>query len=203
VARLGHAAATGEATNLDGQLLIAMPNMSDPRFERTVIFVCAHSEQGAMGIVINRVAPDIRFRDLLTRLEIVSGDEIRPSPAVDRVRVHHGGPVETGRGFVLHSSDFFLESATLPIAEGVCMTATLDILRAIAEGRGPKRALLALGYAGWAPGQLEGEIRANGWLTGPADRQLLFDDDLDTKYERALAKIGVVPSMLSQAAGHA
>jgi len=200
---LGHAAATGEATNLDGQLLIAMPNMSDPRFERTVIFVCAHSEQGAMGIVINRVAPDIRFRDLLTRLEIVSGDEIRPSPAVDRVRVHHGGPVETGRGFVLHSSDFFLESATLPIAEGVCMTATLDILRAIAEGRGPKRALLALGYAGWAPGQLEGEIRANGWLTGPADRQLLFDDDLDTKYERALAKIGVVPSMLSQAAGHA
>jgi putative transcriptional regulator len=119
------------------------------------------------------------------------------------VRVHRGGPVETGRGFVLHSADFFLENATLPIAEGVCLTATLEILRAIAEGRGPSRALLALGYAGWAPGQLEFEIQSNGWLHSQADRAILFDDDIETKYDRALAQIGVEPAMLSMDAGHA
>lgn len=189
---------------LDGQLLIAMPGMADTRFSRAVVFVCAHSADGAMGIVINKLASEIRFRDLLVQLEILAaGDAVRLPQRAQAVRVHRGGPVETGRGFVLHSSDYFLDNASLPIAEGVCLTATLEILRAIAEGRGPDQALLALGYAGWAPGQLEQEIHANGWLHSPADRAILFDDDIDGKYERALASIGVEPAMLSMEAGHA
>jgi putative transcriptional regulator len=191
-------------SHLDGHLLIAMPGMADPRFARTVVYVCAHSAEGAMGIVINKLLPEIRLRDLLVQLEIAdSAEDPTLAGAVDKVRVHRGGPVETGRGFVLHSADFFTESATLPIADGVCLTATLDILRAIASGRGPSRAFLALGYAGWAPGQLEQEIQSNGWLHGPADRAILFDADVDSKYERALAKIGVSPAMLSSDAGHA
>jgi putative transcriptional regulator len=190
--------------HLDGHLLIAMPGMADPRFARAVVFVCAHSAEGAMGIVINKLVPEIRFRDLLVQLEVIEAAEDPELPeAVDRVRVHRGGPVETGRGFVLHSADFFMESATLPIADGVCLTATLDILRAIVCGRGPRRAILALGYAGWAAGQLEQEIQANGWLHGPADRAILFDADIDSKYERALAKIGVSTAVLSSDAGHA
>ncbi|MYZ48558.1 YqgE/AlgH family protein [Propylenella binzhouense] len=189
---------------LDGQLLIAMPSMADPRFARSVVYLCAHSNDGAMGIILNKLVPEIEFKDLLVQLEIVSPADEEGLPANARsIRVHRGGPVETGRGFVLHSADFFLENATLPIADGICLTATLEILRAIADGRGPGRALLALGYAGWAPGQLEQEIQANGWLHGPADRAILFDDELDTKYERALAKIGVAPAMLSAEAGHA
>jgi putative transcriptional regulator len=189
---------------LDGHLLIAMPSMGDKRFARSVVYVCAHSADGAMGIVINKLATEVNFRDLLVQLDIVQARKERQLPrGVDQVRVHRGGPVETGRGFVLHSSDFFLENASLPIADGVCLTATLEILRAIAEGRGPDRALLALGYAGWAPGQLEFEIQSNGWLNSPADRALLFDDDVDGKYDRALAKIGVEPAMLSMDAGHA
>lgn len=189
---------------LNGQLLIAMPSMGDQRFARAVIYVCAHSNEGAMGIVINKLATEISFRELLVQLDVVGGD--RPSaipPAVDEIRVHRGGPVETGRGFVLHSADFSIANATLPIADEICLTATLEILRAIAEGRGPGRALLALGYAGWAPGQLEFEIQANGWLHSNADRDIVFDDDIDAKYERALAKIGVAPAMLSADAGHA
>ena len=189
---------------LDGHLLIAMPSMADKRFARSVVYVCAHSADGAMGIVVNRLAPEISFRELLVQLDIVQTGKERHLPAdVDEVRVHRGGPVETGRGFVLHSADFYLENSTLPIDDGVCLTATLEILRAIAEGRGPGKALLALGYAGWAPGQLETEIQANGWLHSPADGALLFDDDLDSKYERALAKIGIHPAMLSMDAGHA
>jgi putative transcriptional regulator len=189
---------------LDGHLLIAMPSMGDKRFARSVVYICAHSADGAMGIVINKLATEVNFRDLLVQLDIVQARNRPQLPrGVDQVRVHRGGPVETGRGFVLHSSDFFLENASLPIADGVCLTATLEILRAIAEGRGPDRALLALGYAGWAPGQLEFEIQANGWLNSPADRALLFDDDVDGKYDRALAKIGVEPAMLSMDAGHA
>lgn len=189
---------------LEGQLLVAMPMMADSRFARSVIFLCAHSADGAMGIVVNKLVPEIQFRELLVQLEIVESPEGVGLPsAVDAIRVHRGGPVETGRGFVLHSSDFFLENATLPIADGVCLTATLEILRAISAGRGPSRALLALGYAGWAPGQLESEIQANGWLHGPADKAILFDADIDSKYERALAKIGVHAGMLSTDAGHA
>ena len=189
---------------LDGHLLIAMPSMADKRFARSVVYICAHSADGAMGIVINKLADEVSFRELLVQLDVVQARNEPHLPGqVDEVRVHRGGPVETGRGFVLHSSDFFLESASLPIADGICLTATLEILRAIADGRGPDRALLALGYAGWAPGQLEFEIQSNGWLHSPADKAILFDDDVETKYDRALAKIGVEPGMLSMEAGHA
>jgi putative transcriptional regulator len=189
---------------LDGQLLIAMPSMADKRFARAVVYICAHSGDGAMGIVINKLASEVKFRDLLVQLDIVQAEDEPDLPGgVDGIRVHRGGPVETGRGFVLHSGDFFIENATLAIDDGVCLTATLEILRAISGGRGPDRALLALGYAGWAPGQLEFEIQSNGWLHSQADRSILFDADLDSKYDRALATIGVQPAMLSSDAGHA
>jgi len=189
---------------LDGQLLIAMPGMADKRFARSVVYICAHSRDGAMGIVINKLANEVNFRDLLVQLDIVQAQNEPDLPGgVDNIRVHRGGPVETGRGFVLHSNDFIIENATLAIDDGICLTATLEILRAISDGRGPDRALLALGYAGWGPGQLEFEIQANGWLNSQADRGILFDDDIDGKYDRALAKIGISPAMLSSDAGHA
>lgn len=189
---------------LDGQLLIAMPSMADKRFARSVVYICAHSGDGAMGIVINKLADEVSIRELLVQLEIVEArDEPDLPGGVDEIRVHRGGPVETGRGFVLHSADYFIENATLPIDEGVCLTATLEILRAISNGRGPDRALLALGYAGWGPGQLEFEIQANGWLHSTADEGILFDPDIDNKYDRALATIGISPAMLSSDAGHA
>jgi putative transcriptional regulator len=189
---------------LDGQLLLAMPAMVDPRFARAVIYMCAHSADGAMGIVVNQRAPHITFPKLLEQLDIdTHGPEGGINLPVDRMAVHFGGPVETGRGFVLHTSDYYVADSTLPIDEAVCLTATIDILRAIATGSGPTRSLLALGYAGWAPGQLESEIHANGWLTCPADVDLIFDNNLEGKYERALAKLGVHPSFLVNDAGHA
>lgn len=195
---------TAEEGYLDGQLLIAMPVMSDPRFARSVIYVCAHSEDGAMSLVINQRAAHISFPDLLQRLGIVPPEPEEGLPDdVRSMSIHVGGPVETGRGFVLHSSDYFANDSTLPIEEGVCLTATIDILKAIASGQGPNRAILALGYAGWSPGQLESEIQANGWLNCPADPDLIFDPDLDAKYVRALAKIGIDPSHLVNDSGHA
>jgi putative transcriptional regulator len=199
--------AVGKASGrgyLDGHFLISMPGMQDSRFARTVVYVCAHSSEGAMGITINQVAPQITFRDLLVQLDIIpEGPEIRlPEPA-GRMLVHRGGPVETGRGFVLHSSDYFIENSTLPIDEHVCLTATLEILKAIAAGSGPRNAMLALGYAGWSPGQLENEIQANGWLNCTAEPELIFDPDLESIYERAMAMIGIDPSRLSGDAGHA
>lgn len=189
---------------LDGQLIIAMPSMSDPRFERSVIYMCAHSADGAMGIVVNQPAPNITFPELLAQLSIVGeGEEIRLPHPVRKMRVHVGGPVETGRGFVLHSSDYYIEASTLPIDESISLTATLEILKAIASGRGPRESLLALGYAGWAPGQLETEIQSNGWLHCPADPDLIFSPDVDRKYERALATIGVDPAKLVGDGGHA
>jgi putative transcriptional regulator len=188
---------------LDGQLLLAMPVMSDPRFSRSVIYMCAHSEDGAMGLVINQRASHISFPDLLSKLNIVPSTAEGISDDVRGMSIHVGGPVETGRGFVLHSSDYFVNDATLPIENGVCLTATIDILRAIAAGNGPNRAILALGYAGWSPGQLESEIQANGWLNCPADPDLIFGTDLESKYGRALAKIGIDPSHLVSDAGHA
>lgn len=189
---------------LDGKFLIAMPNMADGRFAHSVIYVCAHSSEGAMGLVLNQPSPHLSIADLLLQLSIVrEAKAINLSPRLRRMNVHRGGPVETERGFVLHSDDFLIESATLPIHDGICLTATLEILRAIAEDRGPSRAMLALGYAGWAPGQLEHEIQANGWLTGPADAELIFDPDQTAKWERALWRIGVDPAMLSTDAGHA
>jgi putative transcriptional regulator len=204
ITRPGQRRTTAEGY-LDGQLLIAMPVMSDARFARSVIYMCAHSQDGAMGLIINQRASHISFPDLLERLGIVSpdADNSITDDTGTGVSIHVGGPVETGRGFVLHSSDYFAEDSTLPIENGVCLTATIDILKAIAAGNGPNRAILALGYAGWSPGQLESEIQANGWLHCPADPDLIFDPNLEAKYARALAKIGIDPSHLVSDAGHA
>jgi len=189
---------------LDGQMLIAMPAMMDERFARSLIYVCAHSSEGAMGIVVNHPAPNINFSDLLVKLDVIpAADIIRLPSRAGVVKVMRGGPVETERGFVLHSSDFFIENSTLPIAEGICLTATIDILKAIASGDGPVSAILALGYAGWAPGQLENEITGNGWLHCAADPELIFGTDIGGKYEKAMKKIGIDLGMLSSEAGHA
>jgi putative transcriptional regulator len=189
---------------LDGQLLIAMPVMEDPRFERSVIYLCAHSAEGAMGIMVNRPAGSIDFPELLVQLKIITKPEqIKLPEHAETLQVLQGGPVDPGRGFVLHSSDFYIENATLLIDDKICLTATIDILKAIANGAGPKHAVLALGYAGWRPGQLEAEIQDNGWLHCDADPDLVFGDDVEDKYLRALRKIGIDPGMLSNAAGHA
>jgi putative transcriptional regulator len=189
---------------LDGQMLIAMPAMGDERFARSLIYVCAHSAEGAMGIVVNHPAPNISFSDLLVKLDVIpAADRIQLPGKAGGVKVMRGGPVETERGFVLHSADFFIENSTLPIAEGVCLTATIDILKAIARGDGPASAILALGYAGWAPGQLETEIQGNGWLHCAADPELIFGPDIGSKYDKALKKIGIDLGMLSSEAGHA
>ena len=189
---------------LDGKLLIAMPGIGDPRFERSVIFMCAHSADGAMGIVINKVAPGITFSDLLERLDLLPTDnQIKVPVNLSDIPVQFGGPVETGRGFVLHTTDYYSADTTLPISERVGLTATLDVLRAIAKGEGPRRSLLALGYSGWGPGQLEGEIQRNGWLHCDADEELLFKTANDDKYTAALKKIGIDLRMLSSDAGHA
>lgn len=189
---------------LDGQILVAMPTIRDERFARTVIYLCAHSDEGAMGIVVNQPASNINFRDLLVQLEVIPSDNlIEIPPRAESVRVLRGGPVETGRGFVLHSADFFIENSTLPIDDGICLTATLDILKAIARGQGPSSAVLALGYAGWASGQLESEIQANGWLHCEADEDLIFGLDAEAKYAHALQKIGIDPAKLSSYSGHA
>jgi len=188
---------------LDGQLIVAMPGMSDRRFERAVIYVCAHSPEGAMGIRINQAAPKLTFPDVLSRLQIMPEGDIRLPAAASNLPVHRGGPVETGRGFVLHSADYVIDNSTLLIDDDVCLTATLEILKAIAAGRGPKKALLALGYAGWGPGQLEGELQANGWLHCQARPDLVFDPDLDDKYEIVLGEIGIDPAMLSSFGGSA
>ena len=188
---------------LDGQLLIAMPGMSDPRFERSVIYMCAHSEQGAMGIIINKATPMMSFGELLSQIDLGPEEGGTPPPELMQMPVLFGGPVEQGRGFVLHTNDYFTDDSSLPVAENIALTATVDILRAIADGRGPKPSLLALGYAGWGPGQLDAEMQANGWLTVDSDQALMFDADLDTKWERAIAKIGVSLPMLSGEVGHA
>lgn len=185
-------------------MLIAMPAMTDERFSRSLIYVCAHSSEGAMGIVVNHPAPNINFSDLLVKLDVIpQADVIQLPTRADVVKVMRGGPVETERGFVLHSADFYIENSTLPIDDGICLTATIDILKAIARGDGPLSAILALGYAGWAPGQLENEIQGNGWLHCAADPELIFGTDIDRKYNRALKKIGIDLGMLSNEAGHA
>ena len=189
---------------LDGQMLIATPGMSDERFAKSVIYVCAHSSEGAMGIIVNQPAKHISFPDLLVKLDVIPAtDLIQLPPRAGGVKVLKGGPVETERGFVLHSADFFIENSTLPIDQGICLTATLDILKAIAKGAGPESALLALGYAGWAPGQLDDEMQQNGWLHCPADPSLLFSTNVEEKYELAMRKIGIRPGMLSSDVGHA
>jgi putative transcriptional regulator len=189
---------------LDGQMLIAMPSMHDERFARSVIYVCAHSSDGAMGIIVNHPVANINFPDLLVKLEVIpAADRIQLPPRAGAVKVLKGGPVETERGFVLHTSDFFMDNSTLPIDDGVFLTWTLDILKAIARGDGPASAVLALGYAGWGAGQLENEIQQNGWLHCSADQELIFGANTEQKYDRALQKIGIDLGMLSSEAGHA
>ncbi|MBT5432852.1 MAG: YqgE/AlgH family protein [Rhodospirillaceae bacterium] len=177
-------------TYLEGRCLIAMPTIGDPRFDRTLIYMCAHSPDGAMGLVINKPLDDFSFTELLEQLGVEQGG------AGEQIRLHFGGPVETGRGFVLHSDDY-MHDGTLEIADGIALTATIDVLKAMACGSGPQSSLLALGYAGWAPGQLDAEIQANGWLTCEADRALLFDVELDNKWRKALTNMGIDPAMLS------
>lgn len=189
---------------LDGKLLIAMPNMPDQRFSRTVIYICAHSSEGAMGVIVNRRSKSLGFADLLTQLKVVDDEQsIRLPTSSGDIPVLNGGPVDKSRGFVVHSNDFFIENSSLPIDDGIAMTITMDILKAIAEGKGPERAIVALGYAGWGAGQLEQEIKDNGWLHCPCDPNLIFDSNHDTKYERAMRSLGIDPSMLSGDVGRA
>lgn len=185
-----------KATPLAGQFLIAMPTMADPRFSHTVIFICTHNETGAMGIIINRLYGAIDMKGLLEQLTIEVNEHTPETP------IYFGGPVETGRGFILHSDDFTLD-ASMRLENDVALTATVDILKAIAENRGPSRCLVSLGYSGWGSGQLEQEIQAGGWLTAPADLDILFGSDNETKWERAIGKLGFSPWLLSTETGHA
>ena len=183
--------------DLTGTILIAMPGMSDPRFAQAVVFLCAHSSEGAMGLVLNKPTDELRMHDLLEHLSIAPAGEMRDLP------VHFGGPVEHGRGFVLHDDGYRSEIATLEVRAGFGLTATLDILEELAAGRGPDKALLALGYAGWGPDQLEAELARNDWLTCEADSALVFDTPSARKWEAALSRLGVSPLMLSSDGGRA
>lgn len=183
---------------LSGHFLIAMPAMSDPRFAQTVIYMCAHDENGAMGLVVNKPLESVTFNDLLKTLEIEVPEGIAPQP----LPVHAGGPVETSRGFVLHSKDYICEGSMV-IDDRLALTATLEVLRAVSADEGPDQALFALGYAGWAAGQLDQELQDNGWLTVPGDPALIFDEVNETKWMRALGKLGINPTSLSGDAGHA
>jgi putative transcriptional regulator len=181
---------------LGGQLLVAMPQMPDPRFARSVVYLCAHTADGAMGLIVNKLIDSLSFPDLLRQLNI------DPPDIADRIHVHFGGPVEAARGFVLHSTDY-MHDATMVVDDRFALTATIDVLKAIAKGSGPRQRLLALGYAGWAPGQLDQEINSNGWLTVPADPEIVFGDDIGSAWQRAIAGIGVDLSKLASSAGHA
>ena len=182
---------------LDGKLLIAMPGMGDPRFTRSVIFMCAHSRDGAMGLMINKPATELSFAELLAQLEIDLPDTA-PCPPI-----YLGGPVEHGRGFVLHSTDYAVDGATMKVDDRFAMTATVDILRAIAGGSGPENALLALGYSGWGPGQLEGELQRNGWLTVDAEPELVFATPATARWDLAMGQLGIDPRLLSSEGGTA
>lgn len=181
---------------LAGHVLIAMPSMQDPRFAQTVICLCAHSAEGAMGLVLNKGIDGLSFDTLLEQLKV------EPVPPARRIRLLSGGPVEAGRGFVLHSADWMIDSSLRVTAE-LGLTASVDILKALAEGGGPKDGVLALGYAGWGPGQLEDEIQANSWLSVPADSALIFGEDMGHKWQEAMGRLKIDPLLLSSAAGHA
>ena len=188
-----------ETANLTGKILIAMPGMTDQRFERSVVLVCAHSDDGAMGLVLNHPLPEIDFGELLEQLGIEVEETARP------VQIRFGGPVEPGRGFVLHKVAEHGQDpeGRMRIGRALAMTTTRDILEDLAQGQGPEPAVLALGYAGWGPGQLESEMLANGWLTGESAEDLIFDQANDDKWQRALRAQGIDPSVLSAAAGRA
>ena len=187
-----------QSADLTGKILIAMPGMSDPRFARSVVLICAHSSDGAMGLVLNRPLTEIAFGDLLAQLGIDVDGGMQP------IEVRFGGPVEPGRGFVLHhvADDNDIEGR-LRIGADLAMTTTRDVLQDLAKGQGPQPAVLALGYAGWGPGQLEDEMLANGWLTGEHADDLIFGADHDLKWAAALRAQGVDPSLLSGVAGRA
>ena len=185
-----------DSSYLEGQLLIAMPAMTDERFERAVIYMCAHNEEGAMGLIINKVLDSVSFDQLLSQLDIETAN------TGDAPRVHFGGPVESGRGFVLHSADY-MQDSSIAVDDSTALTATVDILRDVATGDGPRKRMLAIGYAGWGAGQLETEIHENAWLHAPVSEELLFDEDNETKWDRALKSLGVEVSLLSGTAGRA
>ena len=193
---LAMTASREQESPLTGMLLVAMPSMPDPRFAKSVIYLCVHSADGAMGLVVNQLVENVTLPTVIDQLGIETKGLGTDDP------VHFGGPVETSRGFVLHSPDYVLDS-TLVIDDAFALTATVDVLKAIASGAGPRRRVFALGYAGWGAGQLDQEIQDNGWLLVPADQDLVFSGDNEAKWQRALAKIGVNPSLLSTAAGHA
>jgi putative transcriptional regulator len=186
----------GASGYLSGQLLIAMPKMLDPRFERTVIYMCVHNADGAMGLIVNRPLEALSFSELLGQMDIQCPGAVAEFP------VQYGGPVETGRGFVLHTPDYDRDG-TITVNDEIGLTATIEILKDMAANHGPRRAILTLGYAGWGPGQLDGEIQQNAWLNVPADDALLFDADIGSRWERAIAKIGVDLALLSGDHGHA
>lgn len=194
---LGIMEISSDSVDLSGKLLIAMPGMGDPRFEKSVVYMCAHSEDGAMGLIVNKPAPGIKMDDLLDQLNIPQGDGSKD------VRVYFGGPVEHGRGFVLHSNDYQTEAATMRVDDQFGMTATLDILQDMAKGDGPGQRILMLGYSGWGPGQLEGEIQQNGWLTCDATPEIVFASDDTGKWMAAVRSLGIDPLLLSAEAGHA
>lgn len=184
-------------TPLAGKFLIAMPAMDDPRFARSVIYLCAHASDGAMGLIVNKPQDQIRFADLLDQIGLPRSDQTRD------IKVHFGGPVENARGFVLHSADYTSGAGTLRVDDQIGMTATLDVLEDIAAGQGPAQSLLALGYAGWGPGQLEQEIRGNGWLVSDPRLDLIFAPSHSATWQAALAGMGIDPLTLSAVAGRA
>lgn len=186
----------GEGEWLTGKMLVAMPNMLDPRFEKSIIFICSHSPDGAMGLVINRLFGEVNFQGLLDQFDVRLTEGAQDKPVLC------GGPVEPIRGFVLHSADYN-EEATTSITPDISLTATVDVLKSLAIGQGPAKSVVLLGYAGWMPGQLETEIQSNGWLIAPADNEIIFNENYEGKWESALNKIGVAPSMLSTDVGHA
>ncbi len=189
--------------SLRGQFLVAMPEMGDDRFHETVIYLVGHGDEGAMGLVINQSLEDMRFADILEELQLGEKDELIQLP--DQVRnrkVLRGGPVQKSRGFVLHSSDYFRVGNSYEVTDDICLTATLDILKAMAFKNSPSEALFALGYCGWSPGQLENEIQGNGWLTVPFSRELLFGLPIENRYDAALASLGITRATLSATAGH-
>lgn len=186
----------GGSGYLAGQILVAMPNMGDPRFERSVIFLCVHNSEGAMGLILNRINTAMDFGELMQQLNIETSTDTRSIP------VHFGGPVEMGRGFVLHSADY-IQDGSLMVGEDFALTATVDILKALAQGQGPRQAILALGYAGWGPGQLDAEMQQNGWLNVPADANLVFSSNMEAKWHQAIAKLGIEQAQLSGEAGRA
>ena len=181
---------------LTGQLLVAMPELADTRFSQAVIYLCAHTPEGAMGLVVNQPLEQLSFDELLRQLDIT------PAPPARRIDLCAGGPVENGRGFVLHTTDWTGDDS-LMVDERIAMTASLDVLKSIAGGQGPSHGLLALGYAGWGPGQLDQEIQDNAWLALPAPVELVFDAGHATKWRRALATLHIDPLNLSGTAGHA